>query len=377
MNITLVLLLLLPLILPWILRMVWPHNISWAEMGIATVAGVALAGAVYGMGLYGQLDDVEILNGQVVSKSREHGSYVRPYQCNCRQVCTGSGKNQSCSTTCDTCFENRYTVSWLCNTTVGPYTIDHLDTTSRSVYNTPDPKRYTVIQPGDPVAREHAFVNYVKAVPDSLFHKNKTEMFKALIPPYPDSVYDFYKIDRVFAMGVPIPDLPAWNHELSLALRTLGPEKQVNAVIVFVNTADQSYLHALEGEWIGGKKNDVIIIVGTTAYPKIDWVAVSSWTDKQLFKVQLRDEIMAHGVIDRNQILTAFDKHTRATYVRKQMKDFEYLKNQIEPPTWVLIVAFVLSILTSLGLSFYFYHNDPFNGGRSYRRTRTGYTGPR
>jgi hypothetical protein len=364
---TLLLLILLPLILPWILRMVWPHKISWIEMGVSTAVGVVLAASVYGMGLYGQTADVEILNGQVTSKERTHGSYVRSYECNCRQVCTGTGQNRSCSQVCSTCYEDRYTVNWSCDTTVGSYVIKHLDTTSRSVYNTPDPARYTVIQPGDPVAREHSYTNYVKAVPDSLFHKNKVEKFKSLIPPYPEQVFDFYKINRVFAMGVPVPDLADWNHDLSMALRTLGPQKQANAVIVMVNTNDQSYIHALEGEWIGGKKNDIIVVIGTTSYPKIDWVAVSSWTDKQLFKVQLRDEIMAQGTIDRKQVITALEKHTMSTYVRKSMKDFEYLKHQIEPPTWVLIVAFALSMLTSLGLSFYFYHADPFNAGHSGR----------
>lgn len=360
---TLMLMVILPLILPWIFRLIFPHKISWMEMGVSTAIGVVVAAAGVGLGLYSQTGDTEILNGQVTSKERVHGSYVRSYSCRCRQVCSGSGKNRSCSEKCDTCYEDRYTVNWSCATTVGSYTIDSRDTTSRSVYSTPDPARYTSIAVGDPVAREHSFTNYVKAVPDSLFHKNKVEKFKPLIPTYPQNVFDFYKINRVFAMGVPVPDLAEWNHELSMALRTLGPQKQANALVVIVNTNDQSYIHALEGEWIGGKKNDIIIVIGSTAYPKIDWVAVSSWTDKQLFKVQLRDEIMAHGTIDRKQVIAALEKHTMSTFVRKSMKDFEYLQDQVEPSTTVLIVTFILSMLASLGSSFYFYRADPFATG--------------
>lgn len=370
---TLALLILIPLILPWILRMIWPHNISWGEMGAATAVGVLIAVIVYGTGTYGQTADVEILNGQVVNKQRIHDSYVRTYSCNCRQTCSGSGERRTCSQTCSTCYEDRYTVKWLCQTTLGTYTIDALDKTTKRVYDTPDPARYTVIQPGDPVARENSYTNYVKAVPDSLFHKNKVDKFKELIPAYPERVFDLYRINRVFAMGVSVPDIAEWNHDLSMALRTLGPQRQVNALVVMVNTNDQSYLHALEGAWIGGKKNDIIVIIGTTSYPKIDWVAISSWTDKQLFKVQLRDEIMAQGTINRKQILTALEKHTMSSYVRKSMKDYEYLKSQIQPPAWVLTLAFILSILSSLGLSYYFYHNDPFGSGsrpRSHRRFR-------
>lgn len=354
-------LIIVPLILPFIFRIIWPHKVSWVELGISVVVGVALTAAVYGAGMYGQTADTEILNGEVRSKSRTHGSYVRTYDCRCHEVCSGSGSNKSCTRKCDTCYEDRYTVDWTCNTTLGAYTIKKLDTTSRSVYATPDPARYTSIKAGDPVAQEHGFTNYVKAAPDSLFHATNVDKFKSLIPLYPDTVFDYYRINRVFAMGVSVPDLALWNHELSLALRTLGPQKQANAIIVMVNTNDQSYVHALEGAWVGGKKNDIIVVIGTTAYPKIDWVAVSSWTDKQLFKVQLRDEIMSMGNIDRTLIISALSKHTMSTFVRKSMKDFEYLRDQIEPPLWVLIVALLLGIIASLGTSFYFYRANPLH----------------
>ena len=39
-------------------------------------------------------------------------------------------------------------------------------------------------------------------------------------------------------------------------------------------------------------KNDVVVVMGTPSYPRIDWVQVLSWTDVELFKVQLRDELM-------------------------------------------------------------------------------------
>lgn len=364
MNYMLLLIILIPLVLPWIARMIWPREISWKEMGIATVAGVAISGGVYWAGLYAQTADTEILNGEVTGKQRIHDSYVRTYECMCS---TDSKGNRSCST----CTEDHYTVEWKCNTNLGGIRIDYKDSTWRSVYNTPDPQRYTIIRNGDPVAVEHSFTNYVKAVPDSLFHNVDTHKFEKLIPTYPDDVFDFYRINRAFAMGVAVPDLADWNQDISLMLRKLGPQRQANVIVVFANTADQSYLYALEGKWIGGKKNDIIVVLGVTQYPKIDWVGVSSWTDKALFKVQLRDDIMALGNVDRAQIIQAIDKNTMATFKRKSMKDFEYLKHQIEPPTWVLILALVLGIVASVGATFYFYRNDPFgSGGGMYRRRR-------
>jgi hypothetical protein len=141
-------------------------------------------------------------------------------------------------------------------------------------------------------------------------------------------------------------------------LRKLGPQKQANVIVVFVNEINSSYVHALEGAWLGGKKNDVIVVVGTTHYPAIDWVRVSSWTDKELFKVELRNDLETLGTVDKAQFLGIIEKHTKTTFVRKNMADFEYLKDEIEPPTWVIVLAFVLGLSVALGLSYFFYRND-------------------
>ena len=61
------------------------------------------------------------------------------------------------------------------------------------------------------------------------------------------------------------------------------------------------------------------------------------------------------------------DQNTMSLFKRKSMKDFEYLKHRAEPPIWVLTLAIVLSIITSIGCSFYFYKNDPFGNNRRYR----------
>lgn len=144
-------------------------------------------------------------------------------------------------------------------------------------------------------------------------------------------------------------------------MRELGPHKQANAIIVFVNTPDSSYQQALESAWIGGKKNDIIVIVGVTAWPKIDWVAVSSWSKAEIFKVQLRDDIRALGEVKRDEMLKLLEDHTWKSFKRREMKEFEYLANEIEPPLWVTILAAILGIAISVGASYYFYRNDPFD----------------
>lgn len=371
MHLTLLLLMLIPLGTPWIVKMIFPKEIKWPELATTIAVTSIVTVAVYFAGVAGATWDREIWNGWITAKDRVHGEYTESYSCNCHETCSGSGSNRSCTEHCDTCYREHYTVKWTAHSTLRDFSIESLDSLSRRVYSTPDPQRYTIIQNGDPCSTANSFTNYIKAAPESLFHANpllKTK-FANMIPAYPGEIFDFYKINRVLSVGVPVPDLNRWNLDLSMILRELGPKKQANAIIVLVNTADQSYQLALENAWLGGKKNDIVIIIGTTHFPDIDWVGVTSWTNKELFKVQLRDEIFAQRTIDREKIMAMITKHTNATFVRRQMADFEYLKDDIEPPLWVIILAIIFSMATCGGLSYWFFREDPFSDGNNLNRS--------
>lgn len=352
MNMTLLLVLLPVFILPWITKLIWPRKVHWVEVASSFAVGVIIVLVVYMAGMVSQTADVEILNGQVTSKTRDVVHCRHSYSCHCHQVCSGFGKHRSCSEHCDTCYRHPFDVDWDVHSSIDTWSISTID--SQGLI---EPPRWTLVKVGDPVSTTHHFVNYVKAVPDSLFHANITHKFDKLIPQYPDGIYDYYKLNRAIPVGVPVPDISQWDTDISDILRTLGPAKQANVIVIFVNTADESYIHALEGAWTGGKKNDIIVVLGVTHYPKIDWVGISSWTDAQLFKVELRDDITAIGTVDRPKIIQAISTDTMKMFKRKEMKDFEYLKSQIEPPTWVLILALFLGIVASLVTTYLVHRN--------------------
>lgn len=353
-------LLLVTLPIPWIAKIIWPHQVKLPEVAITMVASLIVVSVVYFAGVAGVTHDNEIWNGHITSKDRKHGEYTRSYSCRCRQTCSGAGKDRTCYETCDTCYEDRYTVTWTARSTIGDFGIEHLDRGSRSVYKTPDPARFTEIKVGDPCSRSMPFTNYVKAVPESLFHANPllAQRYAGKIPEYPGKIYDHYRINRVLSVGVNVPDLPAWNYALGHTLRELGPRKQANAIVLFVAGAEPDYQHALESAWIGGKKNDIIVIVGVNQWPKIDWVAVSSWSKAEMFKVGLRDDLQALGEVKMPEFMQLLHQHTLGSFERRHMKEFEYLKSEIDPPMWVMMLAAALGILISLGASYWFYKND-------------------
>lgn len=323
---------------------------------IAIVAGCFYAGKGY------QTHDVEIWNGQITSKARLHGEYEKSYSCMCVKTCTGPGPNPICTEICQTCYETHYTVKWKVESTLGGYTIATKDRTSKSVYLSPDPDKYRRTYVGEPCSSVNSYINYIKAVPESLFRpssKETKEKFAKLIPKYPIDIYDTWNIDRVLPVNVKMPDVADWNKKLSDKLKTIGPAKQANAVIVLVNTNDRNYSYALRDAWLNGKKNDVVLIIGTTKFPeKADWVDVLAFVDNELFKIKLRDDIMGLDTLTADKVIDTLASNITTNFKRKSMKNFKYLESEIDPPSWLILVSVILTFLIYIVPAYLMIHSN-------------------
>ena len=322
-----------------------PPPITFAA--ISLLIGVIITAITFASGVGFKTHDYEVLNGQVTGKSREEVHCRHSYSCNCRKVCSGSGKDKSCREECDTCYEHSYDVDWIAHTTLGGIYIDTID--RRGIEQ---PPRWTAVTPGQPASKVSSYTNYIKAVPESVMHFASNDLkakFVGKVPAYPLNIYDYHYIDRVIPVGVNVPDIKRWNLEIGGMLRTLGPSKQVNVVIIPTNITDKDYIYAVRDAWLGGKKNDVVIIASITDYPKINWVHVMSWSDRELFKVQLRDELQG-GDFTVERVIPIIEKNIAKTFERKRMREFEYLENEIDPPDWLLWTGVVLNILVCGGM---------------------------
>jgi hypothetical protein len=127
----------------------------------------------------------------------------------------------------------------------------------------------------------------------------------------------------------------------------------VNAIVVIAKTDDPNYEYALRDAWEGANKNDVVLVIGSKNYPTIDFVRVISWTKNELFKVELRDNVQELGTIQRAPIMNLLQTQISKNFERRRMREFEYLKAEIDPPTWVLVTIIVL-ILGSMGGAYAF-----------------------
>ena len=337
-------------------RFSWQNRKLEPKHILATIAiGSLVAFAISSLFLMGntafKTGDTEIINGEVVRKEQEKVSCSHSYSCNCKQVtsCSGSGKNRSCSTStvCETCYEHSNDWDWNLITNIGTIEIDRIDRQGKHM-----PPRWGTAKPGDPVAMTHWYKNYVKAVPESLFNANDNSLiakFSSQIPVYPLGIYDYHHIDRVLSIGVPVPDLKQYNMRLSNMLKELGPTKQANIVVVFVKNADPNYTNALKASWLGGKKNDIVVVIGSTEFPNIDWVGVIAWSKNELFKVELRDAIYDLKEINQDKVMSTIHATVKRGYVRQSFKEYEYLEDDIHISEDAIFMLMIIQFLLGIG----------------------------
>lgn len=330
-----------------------------AQMGVQ----VLLMGMVaYGVSCQ-NTSDTETWNGQVTRKAREEVSCEHSYSCNCHQVCSGSGKDESCYEHCDTCYEHSYDVDWAVYSSINSrITIGRV-----SRQGLTKPSRWDAVDIGEPFAESRGYTNYIKGSPDTLFrHQGLAEKYQDKLPGYPGVVYDYYRMNRLVTVGLSVDDAVDWNTDLSDINSELGVKKQVNMVVVLTRDMPEEYYYALEQAWIGGKKNDAVLVVNTDSSGKVTWANVMAWTDKKMFQVALRDKVMEIGELNRTKIMNAFRVNLVEYYVRKPMKDFEYLSGLIRPTPGQWIFAMVFGLILSVGLGLFMLQNDVFN--QEYRR---------
>jgi hypothetical protein len=332
-------------------------KIVWQELLLIIGAQAIVAAAAAGICYSSNISDTETWNGSVTRKRQVEVSCSHSYSCNCRESCSGSGKNQSCSTVCDTCYEHTNDWDWrVWFSTGSEVNVERVDRRGSDM-----PDRYNRVVIGEPIAETRSYDNYVKASPDSLFrHQGLAQKYAASLPAYPGHVYDYYRLDRIVQVGTQVPDLPQWNLDLARLNAELGAPRQVNVIVVLVQHQPDDWYDALEEKWIGGKKNDVVLVVSLDRERKPEWARVMAWTVNPIFKVKLRDQIMAAPILERWTVMEALRSTIVAYHHRKPMADFQYLAASITPTGTEWTVTLLLGFLVAAGLTWLFQVNDFF-----------------
>lgn len=364
-------LLLIPLTVIAALKLILRKTITWLEAGVKAAVVTVVIGVAYGIAMWGNLSDTEILNGQVVKKYSEEVSCSHAYLCNCRSVCSGSGNSRTCSTVCSTCYLHPYDKAWRVITTFGRVTIDTIDPQGLR-----EPPRWTAVMIGEPAAAMNTYRNYVKGAPNSLFNmhaaKTERERHAAVIPPYP-RVYDYYRVAHAINVNTNISNLAEWDAHLDGILRTLGAKKQVNINVIFVTKFGREYKEIIERAWVGGKKNDVNVIIGVDSSGKvIEWVEAFTFgktRGNELLAVMLRDELQSIGTTEEpERAVNLIGKLVAENFNRREMAEYEYLKSETAPSATAVGWIIAVSLTIVVGLGIWFHYTDLGQRVWSHRR---------
>jgi len=355
------LLLLVPLSIGVVAFFVSKGKITVKELCVMEGVMLALISTGYLVALSNQTSDTEIWSGRVANKTKDTIGCCHSYECNCTTTCSGKN-NSDCTRSCQTCYRHGHDVEWNAVST----NHESLYSNSCNDPDTSEPRRWTQIVVGEPTAYHHSFTNYIKGNPDSILRREGVSpKLLSMVPAYPE-VYDHYRAQRFLAVGGAIvPDIAGLNRRLSEINADLGSVRQVNMTVIVVKTDDQMYLEAVRQAWLGGKKNDLIAVVGVRDAPgggpqEIAWAGVVSWTKIEEIKLSIRDAIVDQKVFDGDKILGVVKTEVAGKFVRRHMADFEYLKSTMEPPASILWFLFIFGLVLSAGLTWYFWVYDPF-----------------
>ena len=276
----------------------------------------------------------------VTGKQRVRVDCEHSYQCNPKRVCSGKDSTD-CKTVYETCYRHPYDVDWIVRTTVGDIKIQRIE--SRG---TMEPPRFSAVEIHEPASSTRPFINYLLADPDTLFRYSHSTIsnYQGKVPGYP-AVYDYYRFNHIINM-TNFND-PKFEWYIKDRLRTLGPSKQVNIIVVITNY-NEDFFYALMTHWKGGKKNDVIMVYGIDDAHNIRWFRSTSMAmgmNNHLMHNVLRSQAIGRSldmIVMIDQINTIAERFERVS-----MRELEHLKSNVTVPYWVFIIVLLLNLISS------------------------------
>jgi hypothetical protein len=361
----------LAFIIPLLAKYKFNHEITAKEVVLQGVIMTVICSILYITGTYSSLRDVEILNGQVLKKYNKQENcptYWSDYTdgfCSeyitrvvfSHMSCVTVDKNEVCTPVYKTQYKYIYQWEkrWYVATSFRTHQISRVNKRGDE-----EPIRWTATKIGDPASITNLYVNYMKVAAHNIINPNKESVTQYVdkVPAYPSTIYDYYQSNKILTVGSSV-DIEEWNKALRKGLTIIGPKKQANIIVIITSIQDPTFRYAVEESWLGGKKNDVIILIGESG-GNISWVdsiTLAGNMGNEMMAIKMRDSLLQHKTLDIKVIdivLSTVTKH----FDRKAMQDLEYLKEQIEPPAWVIITCYLLSIVLGCGLTFYFIRHE-------------------
>lgn len=204
----------------------------------------------------------------------------------------------------------------------------------------------------EPMVTAHTYENRIKAS-NSVFKFQDVDPKKFGLFDYP-KITGYYNQASILGNGGVTQ--PVANQLLNKLNAQIGATKQVRMfILVFRNQPVEAGFEQ-ECYWKGGNKNEFIITLGVNDQDEIQWCHPFSWTEVELLKIQIRDFVTEQKTLNLEKLVQGVVPQIQASFKRKHFKDFNYLT--VEPPTWAILLTFLITIAVNLGVAYWVVNND-------------------
>lgn len=329
-------------------------TITLKEYALMTVLSALVGFGGYQIAKYGAMQDVEHWNGHITNKRHDSRSC-----CHCSDVCDSHDEDGNCTSSHEECshFRDYY---WLLDVSTG----DELG--DSCTHQSTAPGWYTKAYKGEPAAVARHYTNYLKADPESLMTP-EAEKYLDQVPPFPE-VYGLYHVQRVLSKGVNVP--PNWQKDLDEMNKVLGPQYQVDVLLLVTKNKDPMFAKSVEAKWLYGPKNAVTVVIGAPDGKTIDWARVVTLSEVEKLKIEIRDELPGKA-LDDPKILPFLQHEIKTAYSRTPMAEYEYLATAAKPTTGWTVALYLLNLCLIIGLAVWMHQKDVF-GDERWQRFRSG-----
>lgn len=204
----------------------------------------------------------------------------------------------------------------------------------------------------EPITTKHSYVNKVK-VSNSIFNF-------PLIDPKRVNPFEYPHIDadahQSCILGDAGPQIKEGENNLQYWNAILGTTKECKIFLLCFKNKPMQAAMDQESYWKRGNKNELIVCIGIDDQYDIQWSYVFSWTEIDILKVEVKNLVIDQKHLDLPVLVEKIGPLVQEKWVRKHFRDFNYLT--IDPPTWAIVMVFVLTLIVNVGLSVWVVKND-------------------
>lgn len=375
---TLLPLVFIPIGILGVLKLLGKGDFTIPEYLMALVISVLVVVAGFFVARAAGITDTEKFGGRIASK--DHGSMKC---CHCHEECDtcyrtvtdsqGRSSQESYSCNCREVCDHPRDYYWSLDVDTGlSHRTLEIDTCEPNKHHVP--QAWTDAYVGEPASIPHKYPNYLLADDQTVHRQSVASEIERGVPGYP-GIYGHYKANQALNDGTLMP-MDEWNMGLRELNAELGNAKQVNVIVIATLEQDPTYRDKVESEWLYGKKNDLIFVLGVDPVDKdtITWAGVVTISYVEELKIEARDGMPGMKLSDHEATLAYIEDLVMRKFERVSMgEEFGYLMANAKPKGWHLAALYAVDIILAIILGIVAIKYDVFGGMTPRRGHRVHY----